>query len=887
MSDARKRAGEESPPPTIAEDVERELAAHIQMRAEELVAAGWRDDDARRHAERAFGDIPRISAQCRHITESMTRRHRRPRRLAEMIDTLLQDVRYALRTLSRSPGFTAIAVLTLALSIGANTAIFSVVNGVLLHPLPFADADRLVVVWEHGTRGTDVHVTWPNFVDWQESSTTLEAMAFQPTYAFGGAYTVLGGEQAVRVRAGAVSARFFEIVGVQPVVGRLPLPEEFPPAGDPVLVVSHAFWLTQLGADPDLSDRSLQVSSYELPVVAVMPPGFRFPDDTDIWLAGYGSGDSRTSHNYAVIAKLKEGATVEQADQELDAITASLKEQLGDDMYALGVNVRSLRDELVGGVERPLYMLLGAAGLVLLVACTNVASTLLARGSARRHEMAIRASLGAGRGRLVLQLLIESLILAVAGATAGLLLAQGLLGWLLAMSPDSLPRIEEIGLDATVLAFTALATLLTALLFGLLPALRGSQTRMAGALRGASRAATGERNWVWSALVSSEVALALVLLIGAGLLMLSFATVMAIDSGFDAEGVLTVDLSLPDTVYPDDASMAAFYEQLLADLTAMPGVESAGLVNHIPLGGAWINGAFRIEGRSDEDAGYGEYRVAGGDYFEAMDIALLRGRFFNAADRAGAPGVAIVNQALVDRFFPDEEPLGKRIGSLSNDGWVYGEEWLTIVGVVGNVRHDGLTAEARPETYVHYLQRPMRARGANVTLETIGEPTALVAAVREHIRRLDDRVPMDFSSMESLLGRSLAERRFTMAILAVFGAVALALAAVGIYGVVSYSVARRRREMGIRIALGAQPRGVRRLVVRRSMTLVAAGIVIGVLGALALTRLLETMLYEVSPTDPLTFAAVTLLLAATAWLASFIPALRGSRTDPMITMREQ
>jgi predicted permease len=875
------------PPRSIAEDVERELSAHIEMRVEELAAAGWRPEAARRHAQRAFGNVPRISAQCRHITETMNRRHGRRRRMASMIDALLQDTRYALRTLSRSPGFLGIAVLTLALGIGANTAIFSVVNGVLLRPLPLPDADRLVVVWEHGTRGTDVHVTWPNFVDWQAASTTLEAMAFQPTYAFGGAYTVLGGEQAVRVRAGAVSEHFFEIVGVQPAVGRLPLPEEFPPIGSPVLVVSHSFWQTQLGADPDLSDRTLQVSSYELPVVAVMPPGFRHPDNTDIWVAGLGSGDDRTSHNYAVIAKLREGATVEQADEELDAITASLKEQFGDDMYAAGVNVRSLRDELVGDVERPLYLLLGAAALVLLVACTNVASTLLARGSARRHEVAIRASVGAERSRLVLQMLIESLVLAAAGALAGLLLAQLLLRWLLAISPASLPRSQEIGLDGTVLGFTLVVTLLTALLFGLLPALRGSQTRMAGALGSASRGATGERNWLWGALVSSEVALALVLLIGAGLLMLSFATVMAIDSGFDPEGVLTVDLSLPDTVYPDDASMAAFYEPLLADLGALPGVESAGLVNHIPLGGAWINGAFRIEGRSDEDGGYAEYRVAGGEYFEAMDIPLLRGRLFGAADRAGAPGVVIVNQALADRFFPDQEPLGKRIGSLSNDSWVYGEEWLTIVGVVGNVRHDGLTAEARPETYVHYLQRPMRARGANLTLEVTGDPSALAPAVRELIRRRDDRVPMELSSMEALLGRSLAERRFTMAILAVFGAVALALAAVGIYGVVSYSVARRRREMGIRIALGAQPRGVRRLVVRRSMALVAAGITIGVLGALALTRLLEAMLYEVSPTDPLTFAAVTLLLAATAWLASFVPALRGSRTDPMITMREQ
>lgn len=864
---------------TITQDVDREIGFHLEERARELVAQGMDPRTAHAEALRAFGDDRRIRSECREITRSMNQQ----KGLRNMLDGLWQDFRYALRTLRHAPGFTTVAVLTLALGIGANTAIFSVVNGVLLRPLPYPEADRLVRVWERLERGGDNHVTWANFVDWRDSAESFEAMALHPSFAFGGASTVIGGDRPSRVLVSSVSREFFDAMGVDAVIGRTHTDEEQSQGGPAAAVVSYGFWQTQLGGTEQLDERPLRIGSGVYEVVGVMPPGFRYPVDTDVWTAleRFEHGMSRTSHNYALVARLRPGVTEQAARAELDGITATLKQQYGDEMNAVGINLRSLQEEIVGVSRTPLMLMLGAAALVLLVASTNLASTLLARASSRRREMAIRSSVGAGRAHIVRQMLVESLVLAGAGAVVGILLANVVLRGLLDLGP-SLPRVDEIGLHPAVLGFTAVVTIATALLFGIVPALRATRADGAEALRGSGPGSAGGNDaWVWKGLVSTEVALALVLLVGAGLLTQSFAAVMSMDAGIDPEGVITADLSVPSANHPEDPDLIAYYERLLTEVGSLPGVDSVGAINHLPLGGAWINGAFLIEGR-DELQDSAHYRAITRGYFDAMRIPVLNGRTFNAADQRGAPGVVVVNEAFADYYFPEESAVGRRIGSLSNDGWVYGDEWLTIVGVVGNVRHSGLTAEPLREIYVNGMQRPMRLRSGVLVVRGSSD---LGPAIREKLALVDPEVPTELSTMNAIVAASTADRRFLMIVLAVFAGVGLTLSAVGIYGVVSYAVAQRTREMGIRIALGAAPSKVRNLVVRNAMRMVVAGLVVGVAGALALSRLLGSLLWQVSPSDPLTIAGVVLLLATTGWLASFVPALRGSRVDPLVTMR--
>jgi len=868
----------------IEEDVAEEIRFHLEERTRELIERGMGPERARAEALRVFGDQQRIRGECHDITRRMTNR----KGLFAMIDSLLQDLRYAVRTLRHSPAFTIVAVITLALGIGANTAIFSVVNGVLLRPLPYPGADRLVTVWEDTGRDADVHIAWANYLDWRATAQSFEAMALHPSFAFGGPSTVIGGDQPTRVYVSGVTQDFFRAMGVGAALGRVPGAQEHAEGAPAVAVVSHDFWQTQFGGSESLDGRTLKIGSSVYDVIGVMPAGFRYPLDTDVWTATerYQHGMSRTSHNFAMIARLRDGVSVAEAHAELDTITAALREEYGDDMSAVGVNLRPLQEEIVGDTRAPLLLMLGAAALVLLVACTNLASTLLARASGRRREIAIRASVGAARLQIVRQMLIESLVLALAGAAAGLLLALAVLRGLLSLGP-SLPRLDQIGLHPVVLLFTAVVAIGTAVLFGTIPALRATRASSVGALRSASSGNSASRDaWVWKSLVSSEVALALVLLVGAGLLAQSFVAVMSMDLGIDSDGVLTAELSLPSVNYPDDSALVGYYDRLLEEVGALPGVQAAGVINHLPLSGRWINGGFLIEGREQIQPS-AHYRAVFGNYFDAMGIPVLRGRTFAAGDRIGAPGVVVVNQAFASYYFPDEDPVGQRIGSLANDGWVYGDEWLTIVGVVGDVRHAGLTSEPLREMYVNGMQRPMRLGAGTLVTRADGAPADLSAPIRARIVALDPEVPVSFRTMEAVVAGSTADRRFLMVVLGVFAAVALTLSAVGIYGVVSYTVARRTREMGIRIALGAPPRRVRALVIRNAMGMVAAGLVVGVLGARWLSSTLEALLWQISATDPWTIAGVVLLLAATAAGASYVPAWRGSRVDPLVTMRSE
>ncbi|MGD8331865.1 MAG: ABC transporter permease [Acidobacteriota bacterium] len=804
-----------------------------------------------------------------------------------MIDSLLQDLRFAFKTLRHAPGFAAVAVITLALGIGANTAIFSVVNGVLLAPLPYPEADRLVRVWESNGGPADIHIAWANYLDWREAR-SFESIALHPSFAFGGASTVIGGDQPTRVLVSAVTVDFFRTMGVAATMGRVPTAEEHVEDAPGVAVVSNAFWRTQLGGTGQLGERTLRIGSAVFDVIGVMPPGFRYPVDTDVWIATerYQQGMSRTSHNFAMVGRLRDGVTLQEARAELDTITAALKTQYGDDMDATGVHLRPLREELVGSTRQPLLLMLGAAGLVLLVACTNLASTLLARASARRREIAIRSSVGASRLHVVRQMLIESLVLAVGGAVAGLLLAVVVLRSLLRLGP-ALPRAQEIGLHPAVLGFTALIAVATAFVFGIVPALRATRIDALQALRSGPSAGHGVRDgWIWKGLVAVEVALAVTLLIGAGLLIRSFEAVMSIDPGMDPRGVLTVDLSVPSANHPDDAALASYYQRLLGEIEALPGVQAAGAINHLPLGGMSINGGFAIDGRGPQES-YVDYRAVMPGYFEAMGIPLLRGRTYTEDDRAGGAGVVVVNEAFARAYFADEEAVGRRIGSFANDGWVYGDEWLTIIGVVGNVHHSGLTSAPRREVYVNGLQRPMRLRSGVVVARTEGDPAELIAPIRARIAALDPEVPAQYATLESIVTASTADRRFLMIVLGVFAAVALTLSAVGIYGVVSYSVARRTREMGIRLALGAPPTRVRTMVILNAMQMVLIGVVAGLIDARLLSRFFESLLWQVSPTDPWTAAGVVLALAATAWVASFVPARRGAAVDPLLTMRSE
>ena len=864
----------------VEREMDEEMRFHLEMEVEDRVRSGMPPAEARRTALRDFGGVERFKDEARDV------------RGIGVMEALAHDVRFTLRTLRKSPGFTAVAVLTLALGIGANTAVYSVVNGTLLRPLPYPGADRVVVLREMDDKRAEMAVTGGNFLDWRQANRTFQAMAVHWNPEFVPMMTILGANTAVRTRVTGVSGDFFRVMGTVPSRGRGFVAEESREGGRRAMVVSHSFWRSHLGSDPNVLGRVLDSEGDPFEIVGVMPAGFAYPADTDLWvpLERDGIVEGRTAHNYAAVARLRPGVSVAQAERDLDRITAGLKERHGSAMDAVGARVERLQEVLVGDLRLPLLLLLGASALVLLVACTNLASTSLARGAGREREIAIRASLGASRRRLVRQLLTESLVLSLLGAAAGLGAALLVLRGLVAVGPRALVATGGIGLDARVLGFTLATALATTLLFGLVPAFRGSRGELGEALRSGGRGnAGGHRGRVWGGLVGVEVAMAILLLVGSGLLLRSFRQVLGVDTGFDPRQVLTIDVSLPDSRYPEDPGKAAYYQRLLGDLEQIPGVEAAGLIQHLPLGGMAHNGSFDVEGRGDSHAAgvHPGYRVASAGYFAAMKIPLLRGRLFGPGDHAGTPDVAVVNRSLAEKLWPGGDPIGKRVRNLANDSWIYPDRWITIVGVAGDVRHGGLLSEAEPEIYVHYLQRPNRAQSSVVTLRTSVPPASVVGAARARIAALDPEVPAEFATMSARVVESVADRRFTMLVLGAVAAVALLLAAVGIYGVVSYSVARRAREIGIRLALGAPPGSVRALVQRGAMRTALAGMAAGIVGAILLSRLLRGLLYGVSPTDPATFAAVVVVLTGVAWLASYIPARRTTRVDPIVTMRTE
>lgn len=868
---------------SAGEDVDREIGSHLDLRAEELEQHGWSAEEARIEAARLFGDRSTISEECRRVTE----RHHSALRRTMMWDAVVQDARYAFRALARSPGFALAGVMTLAVGIGANAAIFSVVNGVLLKPLPYEDAEALAYVSERNNRGGTMSVAWANFVDWHERNGSFQALT-----AYGSSTTtVIGGERPLSLSVAQVSADFWRVFRVVPVEGRLTTAADHVEGAEPVVVIGERFREQDLGGRP-LDELRLETGGVRARVVGVVSTGFDFPADAEVWGAAEPFGNtSRTSHNWRVVGRLDPGTSVEVSEQEMDALTKIIVLQEADadpDFIAVGAAVVPLRDRMVGSSRTALVLLFGAAGLVLLVACANLASTLLARGTVRQRELAIRSSLGAGRGRIVRQLLTEGFVLAVLGAVAGVGVAVLTTRVLRTMGPASLPRIDEIGVDVTVIGFAGGVAVAATLLFGLFPALRLTRTGSDGSLRGGGRGnSVDHRGPVWQLLVGAEVAIALVLLSGSGLLVRSFQQLLREDLGFDAADVATVPVALSRIKYETEHDHARFYTQLIDELEANPAVRSAGIMSTLPASGVLPNYRLELDGDVSKQS-IGGYVIASAGAFEALDIPLLKGRHFDRSDGPDAAHVAIVNETFAERNWPGEDPIGKQVTGGGMDNFWEERRFAEVVGVVGDTRIRDVAEEAYPTVYFPYTQRPYRIQfGSQVVVEAESDPASAPSVLRSTIEGMDSDVPLRIMMQQEVVDEAMASRRFVMLLLGGFSVVGWMLAGVGIYGVVAYSVARRTREMGIRVALGADPAAVGRMIVRSSMRLVGGGVVVGVVGAVLASRLLRGLLYEVQPGDPLTVTGVTVLLVGTALVSSWLPARTGTRADPMVTMRAE
>ncbi|HWB41159.1 MAG TPA: ABC transporter permease [Gemmatimonadales bacterium] len=813
------------------------------------------------------------------------------------MDTLLQDLRYSLRRLARSPVFTGIVVLTLALGIGANTAIFSAVNAVLLRPLPYHEPHRLVTI-EHLYPSLDLEapVSVPGFLDYEKRGRSFESMAVQS----GWPANLTGVGEPVRMQGQRVSGRFFTTLQVPALLGRTLQPGEDSPGREHVAVLSYDAWQRIFGADSGIVGRSLALNGESYQVVGVMPSGFRdfFSRNAEIWAPLVFTTDQRADENRTnewlnLTARMKPGVPIEQAQGEMRTLAEQLKREYTDE-YAenWSLLVTGLSLQATGEVRPALLVLLGAVGFVLLIACANVANLLLARAAARSKEIAVRTALGATRERLLRQLLTESVLVSLAGGAVGLLLAWLGVRALVAMDIGNLPRSDEIGIDLNVMLFTLLVSLLAGVLFGLAPAIHTATPNLHGALKEGGRGTTDRGSHALRrSLVVTEVALALTLLTGAGLLLKSFARLQGVDPGFDPTNLLTFNLSLPATRYANDTTQAAFFDQVLPAIARVPGVTGVGGTSVMPFGGSWSTGSFEIEGYTapeNQPGPWGDIRVVSPRFFEAMRIPLLRGRYLTDDDRADSRPVAVIDQEFVRRYWPNDNPIGKRFTFGPPDGVTdtTQNEWIEVVGVVGHTAHEGLDADPRLQLYLPYRQVtfPFMA----VAVRTSGSPDRFVNLVRRAVHSVDPDQPISaVSNMDEMMSRSVGQRRLSMMLLSLFSGIALVLASIGIYGVMSYSVTQRARELGVRIALGADRGDVLRLVLRQGMGLALMGIGIGLAAALALTRLIESQLYGVAATDPATFALVAAVLAVTALLANLFPAVRAMRMDPAMVLREE
>lgn len=809
-----------------------------------------------------------------------------------MLETLLQDLRFGLRMLGKNPGFSFVAILTLALGIGSNTAIFSVVSAVLLRPLPYVEDERLVMIWgKMPSAGIQrLFTSVPEYLDYRERTT-----AFAQVGMYGGTdFTLTGKGEAERLNGAWISANLLSLLGVSPALGRHFLAEENEPDRARVVILSYGLWQRRFGGDTKLIGQEIMLNDANCTVVGVMPPNFHFPDtETEVWRPldiTAARRNERYSRWLSTVARLKPKVTMAQAQADLDTLASNLRREYPNyygENSGWGINLVSLRNELAGDVRNALPILLIVVGCVLLIACANVANLLLARATTRQREMAVRAALGAGRGRLVRQLLTESLLLALAGGVLGISLAWLSNDYLIKLGPKELSSSGPVGMDLRVLVFTALVALLTAVLFGLAPAWQASQFNLNDALKEGGRTMSAGRGRLRNLLVIGEIAVALTLLVGAGLVLKSFYRLLQVDPGFDPANVLTMRLALSPTQYPEGDQQRAFYEQVLSQIESLPGVQAAGAVHNLPMGGSGNTRNFSIEGQPEPSLNVDFYQ-ASPRYFQAMGMRVASGRFFTPNDREDQPGVAIINETLAHRFFPNQNPLGKRIKMGGATGPF---PWLSIVGIVRDVKQNGLEEGTKPALYISYLQPPLpgwKFQSLFLAVRTQSDPLSLLTALRNRVQALDKHQPIyRVATMEELLARSLAARKFSLLLMMLFAALALSLSVIGLYSVLAYAVTQRTHELGLRMALGAQARDVLRLIIEQGMKLTLIGVVIGLGSALVLARLLKSLLFDVSPADPVTFAGITLLLMLVALLACWIPARRAAKVDPMIALRHE
>jgi len=805
-------------------------------------------------------------------------------------DEMIQDLRYGARMLLKHKGFTTMAALTLALGIGANTAIFSAVYALVLRPLPYHEPDRLALLSEKGRNGGRNHIPYPNFSDWRERAQSFEGMASIRNQSF----NLTGIDKPAPLRGRTINWNFFHLLGVQPQLGRLFDAEDDRYGAARTALLSDGLWKAQFGADPGVIGRKLMLDGAPYEAIGVLPPGFEYFRADDVYapiglfLKPDGLAQRGVSMGLYALARLKPGVTLQQANNELAGIAAQLEREYPADNKDRGAMAEPLQDVMSEGVRRSLWILFGAVGFILLIACVNVANLLLVRAADRRKEMALRLALGAGRGRIIRQLLSESLLIALLGGAFSVLLGRWMLEGLLALAPGDIPQLNRVSLNMTVLLFTMGVSALTSVACGLLPALHAAGADLRTTLKEGGRATGGAaRDLTRKTLMVVEVSLALVLLIGAGLLARSMGRLLRVDPGFRTENLLTMRLNLRDEAYTVPRRLA-LYDESLKRLGALPGVQGSAITRSLPIDGSDWGGSIRAADKpSPTDFLMSALSAISANYFEVMGMRLLKGRAFTAADTAEAPRVAVINETLAARIWPGEDPLGKRLKTgmkASPDPW---NPWCEVVGVVADVKLEGLEQATPMQVYLPLHQRP-NSPTLWLVVRTAGDPLQVVASVERTIHAVEKDLPVfSIRSMEQLLGGSLAARRLTLTLSLSLAALALLLGAVGVYGVISYSVRQRTHELGVRMALGAQSRDVLKLILTQGLKLTLIGVVIGLLTASAVTRWMETLLFGVGPTDPLTFSAITLLLATVALLACYLPARRATKVDPMIALRHE